>query len=264
VAALAACSSSGGPGGGSSDGGSSSGTYTWGINAELSGPLSFYGDGIVSGVKAYAETVNARGGINGHKINVVQLDNQGDQATSAANETQLATADKAVAIFGAVLSTDCAGMLPIVRQLWADESVNHHGEFDVIDRAGINPRPVRQSVPIWIGCGDAPAALERVGRLADGWIPHPALGDGERLEQAWATVRTAAERAGRDPASLGLQGQVRLRETGAAAAGGKLERWAGLGATHIAINPLQAGLSWPHGHLDACLEVLSLWTGSPR
>jgi alkanesulfonate monooxygenase SsuD/methylene tetrahydromethanopterin reductase-like flavin-dependent oxidoreductase (luciferase family) len=129
----------------------------------------------------------------------------------------------------------------------------------LVDRAGINPLPVQRPIPIWIGCGDAPAALDRVGRLADGWIPHPNIGEGQRLAVAWRAVRAAAERAGRDPAAIGLQGQVRLRKSGTEGARAGLDRWAELGATHVAVNTLEAGLPWPDGHADACLEVLARW-----
>ena len=149
--------------------------------------------------------------------------------------------------------------ITLLRQLWAAESVDYAGRFDVIEAAGINPRPARP-VPLWIGCGDSRPALERVGRLADGWIPHPGLGDGERLAAAWALVREAAERAGRDPGALGLEGQVRLSEPGADA-GARLERWLGYGATHVSVNTLGAGLSWPQGHLEAARAVAGQWRG---
>lgn len=148
----------------------------------------------------------------------------------------------------------------LLRQLWTAEVVTHEGAFDLIDRAGINPLPVQRPIPVWIGCGDANPALERVGRLADGWIPHPELGTGSRLAAAWDVVRRAAERAGRDPGTLGLQGQVHLRRTSPGEAGARLQRWTELGATHVAINTLEAGLSWPGGHLDACLGILGQWT----
>ena len=148
----------------------------------------------------------------------------------------------------------------LLRRLWTAEAVSCAGEFDSVDRAGIKPLPAQRPIPIWIGCGDAPTALDRVGRLADGWIPHPNIGEGRRLEAAWRAVRVAAERAGRDPGAIGLQGQVRLRKSGTAGARAGLERWTELGATHVAVNTLEAGLSWPDGHAGACLELLARWS----
>ncbi len=148
--------------------------------------------------------------------------------------------------------------VPLLRRLWTEQSVTHKGEFDTIDRAGIAPLPLQRPIPLWIGCGDAPSALERVGRLADGWIPHPALGDGDRVAAAWAAVRAAAERAGRDPDSLGLQGQVRRREQPGAGVRSLL-RWKEHGATHVSLNTLENGLAWPHGHVEAALRCLGEW-----
>jgi probable F420-dependent oxidoreductase len=149
--------------------------------------------------------------------------------------------------------------IPLLRRLWTEASVTFEGEFDSIDRAGIAPLPVQRPIPLWIGCGDAPTALERVGRLADGWIPHPELGDGKRVAAAWEVVRSAAERAGRDPDSLGLQGQVRRREKLQDAGIRSLMRWQEHGATHISLNTLENSLSWPDGHVDAALATLDDW-----
>src|SRR5215813_548193 len=74
------------------------GTYKWGLDVELSGALSFYGQSIADGVKAYVEEVNAKGGINGHQIELTSLDDAGDQSRAAANATQLATVNNVNAI----------------------------------------------------------------------------------------------------------------------------------------------------------------------
>ncbi|MBL7486906.1 LLM class F420-dependent oxidoreductase [Frankia sp. AgB1.9] len=147
----------------------------------------------------------------------------------------------------------------LLRLLWTRQVVDHGGRFDTVDRAGIAPLPVQRPIPLWIGCGDADVALDRVGRLADGWIPHPTLGGGSRVAAAWAKVRAAAEGAGRDPDALGLQGQVRLTASSLNEVTGRVERWIELGATHVALNTLEAGLSWPDDHLDLYARVCQEW-----
>lgn len=109
AALLTACSSSG-------SSGSSHAPYVWGINAELSGPVSFYGDQIAKGVTAYVNQVNAAGGINGRKIRLVQLDNAASESRAAANETQLVTADGAIAVFGSVLDPECDGSATVAQR----------------------------------------------------------------------------------------------------------------------------------------------------
>jgi branched-chain amino acid transport system substrate-binding protein len=115
---VAACGSSGGSASSSAGGSSSSSRapYVWGINAELSGPVSVYGDQIASGVQAYVDQVNAAGGINGRRIQLVKLDNAASESQAATNETQLATADKAIAVFGSVLDAECTGSAPVAER----------------------------------------------------------------------------------------------------------------------------------------------------
>ena len=150
--------------------------------------------------------------------------------------------------------------IDLLRRLWTEPVIDHDGSFDRIDRAGIAPLPIQRPIPLWIGCGDSDTALERVGRMADGWIPHPELGTGARLEAAWSAVRRGAERAGRDPDRLGLQGHVRLRSTTLSGVDAHLERWIQVGATHVAINTLEAGLAWPDGHVEKCLMIGETWS----
>lgn len=67
----------------------------------------------------------------------------------------------------------------------------------------LGPQPVQDPVPIWIG-GSSPAALRRVGERGDGWLPQGTqLAD---MPAAVATIREAAERAGRDPDTIAIGG----------------------------------------------------------
>jgi probable F420-dependent oxidoreductase len=86
-----------------------------------------------------------------------------------------------------------------MRALWAGPHAEFHGEFVDFEPVTCSPRPVQASIPILVG-GDTDAAIQRVGRLADGYFPgegHP-----ERLVSLIARVRQATEQAGRDPASI--------------------------------------------------------------
>ena len=80
----------------------------------------------------------------------------------------------------------------VLRALWTEETVTFHGEWHHLSDVGINPRPVQRPIPIWVG-GRADAALERAGRLADGWVPSSDV-DAEGLV---AKIRRAATGAGR-------------------------------------------------------------------
>lgn len=60
--------------------------------------------------------------------------------------------------------------LPLIRRLWTEESVDHHGDFFDLEGVTVLPRPVQQPPDVWLG-GLAPSELRRVGRLGDGWLP---------------------------------------------------------------------------------------------
>jgi probable F420-dependent oxidoreductase len=59
-----------------------------------------------------------------------------------------------------------------MRALWSSTGVSFQGKHFSFDDVTIMPRPVRaDGPPVWLaGSGDA--ALRRVGRLADGWLPY--------------------------------------------------------------------------------------------
>jgi probable F420-dependent oxidoreductase len=86
-----------------------------------------------------------------------------------------------------------------MRALWAGPHAEFHGEFVDFPPVTCSPRPVQSSIPILVG-GDTDVAIRRAARLADGYFPGE--GDPERLGALIARVREAAEREGRDPASI--------------------------------------------------------------
>jgi probable F420-dependent oxidoreductase len=98
--------------------------------------------------------------------------------------------------------------IEVLRLLWTRDVVTFTGRYHEIDAAGILPRPVQQPIPIWMGGGNTPAVLERIGRLADGWIANAGLS--VNLDERVSTIREAAARAGRDPDAIGIQGAAML------------------------------------------------------
>jgi probable F420-dependent oxidoreductase len=60
--------------------------------------------------------------------------------------------------------------IQIMRRCWAEPEVTFAGQFWMLDRVTVLPRPVQQPLPLWIG-GNSEAAMRRAGRLGDGWIP---------------------------------------------------------------------------------------------
>ena len=96
----------------------------------------------------------------------------------------------------------------VLRALWTQRSVTVDGRFHHIRASGLAPLPVQRPIPIWIG-GHAPAALRRVGRIADGWFPMVRPGGG--LERALEIIREGAAEAGRDLSELRVRREARVR-----------------------------------------------------
>lgn len=93
--------------------------------------------------------------------------------------------------------------IALMRTLWCADGdvVEFHGEFHDLPPMDPEPRPVQRPIPILIG-GHSDIALERAGRIGDGWIA--AQMSPERVLEHWPRVLESAERNGRDPASLQL------------------------------------------------------------
>lgn len=61
-------------------------------------------------------------------------------------------------------------MLPLLRRLWAEDHVDHDGEFFRYEGARVRPQPVQDPLEVWFG-GTSRPALARTGRFGDGWLP---------------------------------------------------------------------------------------------
>jgi probable F420-dependent oxidoreductase len=93
--------------------------------------------------------------------------------------------------------------LGLMRRLWTEPTVTHHGEHFDLDEVAVLPKPYQDPLEVWLG-GLAPSELRRVGRLADGWIPSFVTVDD--VEQGIATVNEVAASHDRriDPEHFGV------------------------------------------------------------
>src|SRR5579859_7529920 len=89
--------------------------------------------------------------------------------------------------------------IEVLRLLWSQPIVSYHGQFHTITEAGLNPLPVRRSIPIWTG-GRAEVLLRRTARLADGWFP---LGPpDDQMQQTIERLHRYMQEAGRNPSTF--------------------------------------------------------------
>jgi len=134
----------------------------------------------------------------------------------------------------------------LMRKLWTESSVSYAGDYHRVTGAGLAPLPIQRPIPVWFGAS-SPRAIRRAGRLGDGWFPMVA--PGPKLERARQELAQAATEAGRDPARIGMQGQVSWNGNAEDLAEG-LWSWADAGASHASVNTMNAGLESVDEHLS--------------
>ena len=154
--------------------------------------------------------------------------------------------------------------LPLLRRLWAGETVSHEGASGNFKDVRLSPLPVQQPLEVWLG-GTAAAALERCGRLSDGWLPSlctPAEAAAGRV-----VIDEAAAKAGRaisrehfgmsigyatapiDPATARTMAarrprSVELTPVGLPALRERLARFIDVGFSKFVLRPIAAPTSW--------------------
>ena len=93
--------------------------------------------------------------------------------------------------------------MPLLRRLWSGDTVTYRGSAVTMEEVTLSPLPVQQPLELWLG-GMAPAALERCGRMGDGWLP--SLCTPAEVAAGREIIDRVAERSGRqiDPEHFGI------------------------------------------------------------
>ena len=145
--------------------------------------------------------------------------------------------------------------IALMRRLWSEELVDFDGRWHTVKQAGINPLPVRRSIPVWMG-GMAEPALRRIAKVADGWFPQfkPDARGADTLEQ----VRKWVHEAGRSPDEFGVEGRISLFNTPEDGWGAAIDGWRDLRASHVTVNTMNAGLVSPRDHIDAITRFMDV------
>ncbi len=141
----------------------------------------------------------------------------------------------------------------VLRLLWTQPVITFHGRYHHVSEAGINPLPVQRPIPLWMGGGEE-RVLQRIGRMADGWFPRerPDAGMAERIER----LRSYAEAAGRPRDAVAIEGRLSIKDVPEGEWRAEVRRWRDLGATHLGINTMGAGLAAPQDHIDTICRFM--------
>jgi probable F420-dependent oxidoreductase len=94
-----------------------------------------------------------------------------------------------------------AEYIQVLRALWAGGDSSFEGRFYRVPAGTQAPAPVQPCGPPILLGGMARPALERIGRIADGWITASRT-DLAKMPQLISVIKASAEAAGRDPEAL--------------------------------------------------------------
>jgi probable F420-dependent oxidoreductase len=90
------------------------------------------------------------------------------------------------------------------RALWSGGPVSFRSATVSFEDLICQPRPVQPGgPPLWFGVAASPRNAARIAELGAGWLPMAS--DPEVIAEGVETLRRAFEKAGRDPASLGVR-----------------------------------------------------------
>lgn len=138
--------------------------------------------------------------------------------------------------------------ITLMRRLWTEELVEFEGRYHTVKQAGIRPLPVQRPIPVWMGGGDE-RVLSRIARMADGWFPQ--FGPTPRAAETLDRLRGLVREAGRRPEDVGIEGRISMLNTPEETWADAIAAWRGLGATHLSVNTMNAGLGSPQDHIGA-------------
>ena len=101
------------------------------------------------------------------------------------------------AIFGVPMAERVSRLgegIEIIRRLWTEDAVTHHGRHWRLDGVTIRPRPLQQPRPPILVGSQVPAGIARAARIADGWlvVPVPTVHEFAAQAAAFAQARAAA------------------------------------------------------------------------
>jgi probable F420-dependent oxidoreductase len=146
--------------------------------------------------------------------------------------------------------------IELIRTLWSQEKVTHHGRFYDLTDAKLGIQPVQKPLPIWMGVGH-PNAIRRAAGLADGW-----MGAGgsttDDFRRAVPLLRESLEKAGRDPDKFPISKRIFIAvDDNPEIARAELHRW----YSEVYHNPAGTDSSGIHGTPGQVRERLSEMIG---
>jgi probable F420-dependent oxidoreductase len=141
--------------------------------------------------------------------------------------------------------------IDLIRALWSQEKVTHHGRFYWVDDVKLGVRPAQSRLPIWMGVAH-PNAIRRAASIADGWMGAGGSSTAD-FRKAVPLLREALEKAGRDPDRFPISKRIFVAvDEKPEVARAELHRW----YTEVYSNPAGTDTSGIHGTPEQVRERL--------
>jgi probable F420-dependent oxidoreductase len=118
--------------------------------------------------------------------------------------------------------------IEVVKRLFTEEVVEHHGEFFEFQPVGFLPKPFQQPWPPMLIGGDSKAAMRRAAQLGDGWIP---------MEQTIETLPGNLETIQKMRADAGRTGPFEVTMSGRIQSVDDVRRYEDAGVTRLFVTP---------------------------
>lgn len=145
--------------------------------------------------------------------------------------------------------------IEVLKMLWTMPLVTYTGKYHTIEDAGINPLPIQQPIPIWLG-GQSEEQLRRAAQFAEGWMPN---------------YRTAGEAAhsleildgyltkyGRLRQNFGIEFRLHYKPDNEKLWETTIDEWLNMGATHLSLNSMGCEFKSPGEHIKAISHFAKL------
>jgi branched-chain amino acid transport system substrate-binding protein len=176
---VSACSSSSSGGSSNNGGGGGSGggaAYVVGATEDLSGPLASYGGNVQQAFNAAFKAANAKGGVNGHKVNLSIKDDKSVLTTALSNIRALLS-EHAVVTTGSTLSDFCTALGQIVAKAKTPEICTNVNPVQKYLFDMNPPEPMTVQPILQFGQKQSGVAKPRLGMMVAGAGGAIAFGD---------------------------------------------------------------------------------------
>ena len=124
--------------------------------------------------------------------------------------------------------------IEVLQALWSAPHVTFKGRWHDLPDVGLNPMPIQQPIPIWLG-GHHENVLRRIASHGDGWIILAYKPDAKGAAEV-ERLRTMVAKAGRPKEAVGIDAWVSIGGTTPDDWRTEIEGWRKLGISHVTLN----------------------------